>query len=216
MTDNYMSFADSFKDELKLIASNLLEASAGKKLKTFLITSSRNGEGKTMFALSMAKRLAAEDHLKVLLIDTNIQSPRLHDIFNLPISPGILDAFNNNIKLKDAIQKTSTKGLSVLTLGNNTSNTSQHLRNHRIEHFFTDIYEEYDYIIADGGSVLGASEIIMICSLFEAILLVVECELTKSPVVKNSKDRIIAAGGNLLGAVLNRRKFYIPDKLYGR
>jgi protein-tyrosine kinase len=216
MTQNYMSLSDSFKNEMKLIASNLLEASGGKNLKSFLITSSRNGEGKTLVSLSMAKRLAEEEHLKVLLIDTNIQSPILHEIFDLALAPGILDVINNDIPLKDAIQKTDINGLSVLTLGENRAYTTKLLRKAHFETIFKDIAPEYDYIIADGSSVLGASEVIMICSIFQAVLLVVECELTKAPVVANSKDRINAAGGNLLGVVLNRRKFYIPDKFYGK
>lgn len=215
MVNNYMELAGSFAGELKLLGSNLLEASSGKKQKTFLVTSSRNGEGKTLFSLSMARKLVRDDHLKVLLIDTDTQSPMLHKIFNLPASPGILNVIDNQLPIRDAIKPGDVEGLSILTIGKSTSKTNKHLRDDHLEKLFADIIDEYDYIIADGGAILGASETIMICSIFEAILLVVECSLTKAPVVANAKDKIISAGGNLLGVVLNRRKYYIPNRFYG-
>lgn len=211
-----MRLSDSFRGELKLITSNLLEASSGKKLKTILITSSRRGEGKTTFSLSMAKKLATVDHLKVLLIDANIHSPLLHRIFGLPLGPGILDVINHQLPVQKVIRETNINGLSLMTLGKHEVNTSKHLLDSHFKALFTDLAGDYDYIIADGSAVLGAPETIMICSIFEAILLVVECELTKAPVVASAKDKIKAANGNLLGAVLNRRKFYIPNKFYGQ
>ncbi len=48
------------------------------------------------------------------------------------------------------------------------------------------------------------------------VVLVVEAEKTKWPVAAAVRDKIIQHGGNVLGIVFNRRKYYIPGWLYRR
>jgi Mrp family chromosome partitioning ATPase len=51
--------------------------------------------------------------------------------------------------------------------------------------------------------------------LFGAIL-VVEAKYTRWPVMQNCKDRLVSSGANILGVVLNQRRYYIPSFLYNR
>jgi Mrp family chromosome partitioning ATPase len=48
----------------------------------------------------------------------------------------------------------------------------------------------------------------------DGVILVVQAETTRPAVVAHAKGQIEQAGGNVLGAVLNRRGDYIPDFLY--
>ncbi|MDH3602649.1 MAG: cobalamin biosynthesis protein CobQ, partial [Candidatus Tectomicrobia bacterium] len=50
----------------------------------------------------------------------------------------------------------------------------------------------------------------------DGVVLVVEAENTRWPVVQSVKDRIIKARGNLLGIVFNKRQYHIPPFLYNR
>jgi hypothetical protein len=46
------------------------------------------------------------------------------------------------------------------------------------------------------------------------VILVVESERTRKRTAMWAKEQVEGAGGKLLGVVLNKRKYYIPDWLY--
>ena len=46
------------------------------------------------------------------------------------------------------------------------------------------------------------------------IVLVVQAERTRTPILLEIMQQINAQGGNIIGAVLTERKFYIPKRLY--
>lgn len=55
---------------------------------------------------------------------------------------------------------------------------------------------------------------IAISGAMDAVVLVVRAESTRTPVVENLRDRLIAQGAPLVGLVLNQRRFYIPKFVY--
>lgn len=215
MSSNYIALADSFKNELKLLESNLMEASDGERVQSILVTSSKSGEGKTMSAISLARKFALENNYKVLLIDSNIQSPKLHDVFSLPIQPGLSECLNGNAEISQACHSTNNENLEIMPLGIPKGHISQIIKDQKLEKLIAELKADYDYIIVDSTYVLGTSEVSMICSIFDATLLVVECESTKWQVVKTAADKLTSSNGKLLGTILNRRQFYIPQFFYG-
>ena len=50
----------------------------------------------------------------------------------------------------------------------------------------------------------------------DGVVLVVQAERTKREVVQRSMESIANFQGNILGVVLNRKKYYIPEFLYRR
>ncbi|WP_372768104.1 tyrosine-protein kinase family protein [Pseudoalteromonas sp.] len=215
MSSNYLEIADSFKNELKLLESNLMEAFNGDRLQTILVTSSKSGEGKTVTAVSLARKLALENNYKVLLVDSNIQSPKLHDIFSLPIQPGLSECLNGDADTRQVCHPSDSNNLHVMPLGVPKGHISQVIKDHKLDDLIVELKSLYDYIIFDTTYVLGTSEVSLICSAFDAILLVLECESTKWQVVKTAADKLTSSNGKLLGTILNRRQFYIPQFFYG-
>ena len=215
MSSNFIELADSFRNELKLLESNLMEAFDGKPLQTLLITSSKSGEGKTLAAVSLARKFAIENKYKVLLIDSNIPSPNLHNIFDIEQQPGLAELLNSQDELANVCHKTDNQYLDVMPLGLPKGNMSHIIKDGKFEQLINQLKETYDYILVDTTFVLGTSEVSLICSLFDATLLVVECETTKWQVVKTAADKLKSANGNLIGTILNRRQFYIPQFFYG-
>jgi len=50
----------------------------------------------------------------------------------------------------------------------------------------------------------------------DGVVLVVEAEKTRWQVVESLKEKIENSGGNILGMVFNKRRFYIPENIYRR
>jgi Mrp family chromosome partitioning ATPase len=80
--------------------------------------------------------------------------------------------------------------------------------------FWEPLKERFDLIIVDSPPVMLFPDGPAIVSKVDGVVLVVEAEKTKWQVALNVKDRITRSGGNIIGTVFNKRKFYIPDFIY--
>ena len=212
--NHYLKLTESFAGALSQLKSSLIEAANGKTIKSIMITSAKSGEGKTLAAISIAKTLAKGKEAKVLLIDVNFTSGHLHEIFNTPQQPGLADMVLNQASREQTCFATPIDNLDILANGQQQQSTTWVFDSDNFANSLNALAEHYDYIVADTNSMLGTSEAGLICPFFDAILLVVECEVTKWQVANTAAEKINNAGGNLLGTVMNRRKFYIPRFFY--
>ncbi len=213
--NHYLTLSRSFSSELNQLKSNLIEAAEGKQVKLMMVTSSKSGEGKTLSAINIAKTLAGSKGVRVLIIDANFRSPKLHEIFDTPQQPGLADIVLEQSSFKDCCHPTKIDNLDVLSNGTPQNNNSWLCDSESFENTLNSLSTEYDYIVVDTNSFLGSSEMSLICHLFDAVLLVIECEMTKWQIADTTAEKIKKAGGNLLGTIMNRRKLYIPRFFYG-
>jgi Mrp family chromosome partitioning ATPase len=67
----------------------------GENVKLALgVTSARSGEGKTLVASNLAMSLTLAYQKKTVLVDLNVQRPRLHEIFGVQVGPGVIEALS--------------------------------------------------------------------------------------------------------------------------
>jgi Mrp family chromosome partitioning ATPase len=82
--------------------------------------------------------------------------------------------------------------------------------------FWERMRQEFELVVVDCPSVSESFDPIMLASQMDAVVLVVAAESTRAPVAQNLRDRIAEVGGPIVGVVLNRRRFHIPEFLYRR
>ena len=81
-------------------------------LRTVGLTSAKRGEGVTTVACSLALYAADCHGLRVLLVDGNHASPKLHSIFRIKESPGLLDLLTEDgVSPADCVHDMSSKAL---------------------------------------------------------------------------------------------------------
>jgi polysaccharide biosynthesis transport protein len=89
-----------FLESYRTLATSIRSCQPDKHLKTLLITSAREGEGKSTVTVNLGI-VFAEAGNKVLLVDTDLRSPSLHDTFQLNNSSGLsnilLEVYNSQI-----------------------------------------------------------------------------------------------------------------------
>ncbi|MFB3123892.1 MAG: cobalamin biosynthesis protein CobQ, partial [Candidatus Binatia bacterium] len=68
--------------------------------------------------------------------------------------------------------------------------------------------------VLDAPSVHGFAECRVLCAKVDGVVLVVESGRTRRQVAFNAKKQLEEAGGKLLGVVLNKRRYYIPEFIY--
>jgi Mrp family chromosome partitioning ATPase len=72
----------------------------------------------------------------------------------------------------------------------------------------------FDYILIDAPSIASVAWTTSIARIADGVILVIEAEKTRWPVAMNTKQEYENSGANVLGAFLNKRRFYIPEKIY--
>jgi hypothetical protein len=70
------------------------------------------------------------------------------------------------------------------------------------------------YVVIDCPALTESSDCISLAPLVDGIVLVVEGDRTKKSQIRNAQCRIEAAGGKILGLVLNKRRYPVPDSIY--
>jgi Mrp family chromosome partitioning ATPase len=74
----------------------------------------------------------------------------------------------------------------------------------------------FDYALFDLPAVAAHPTAVSIGRHVDGVVIIVEAEHTRWPVVESTKRAYEAAGANVVGIVLNKRRFYIPDPIYAR
>lgn len=192
------------------LQGSLLSAAKGNAVRSVLVTSGKNREGKSTVAIGLAAALAAD--AKVLLVDGNLRRPVLADLFGVSSSPGLTDVLAGSDP-DQAVQQTGVSGLSLLPAGGGES-ILRHLE--KLPELLQTLYTRFDCIVFDGDSTLTSSEAALLAKRVDGVVLVAECEQTKREIIALSQEKLTALGGRVLGVVLNKRQFYIPGVLYGK
>ena len=79
-----------------------------------------------------------------------------------------------------------------------------------------DALKRYDVILVDAPPIIGSPETPRLAALADGVLLVVHAGKTKREIAQRAIEMITQLEGNVLGVVLNRKKYYIPDFIYKR
>jgi len=194
------------------LQGSLLSATKGKAIRSLLVTSGRDQEGKSTVATGLAVALARQANAKVLLVDANFRRPALAGLFGLSAAPG-LSEFLTGSPGEQVIQKTNEPRLSLLTTGGSGS-VAELLT--KLPERLNALCDGVDYVVFDGDSTLTSSEAALLAQHVDGVILVAECEQTKWEILALCKEKLSRLGGQVLGVVLNKRQFYIPGALYGK
>ncbi len=74
----------------------------------------------------------------------------------------------------------------------------------------------YHTLIIDAPSLQSTFDGIVLASRADAVVIVVEAEATPQPVITHLRDTLTAAGATIAGVVMNKRRYYIPERIYRR
>ena len=183
-------------------------------LKTLLFAATSHGSGCSTTAVGFATGLAKNFKFQVLLVDVNMRTPRFHQLFETNKIQTILDFSSRRANNQSKVESVGYGNLYVTTFFGDTSGPVNLFETHRFEQFLETASVSFDYVILDGPPIPNSPESRIISSKVDGVILVVEAGVTRRQVALRAKKEIEAAGGRLLGVVLNKRKYHIPGWVY--
>jgi len=130
--------------------------------KTIFVTSTINGEGKTLTSINLAGILSTSSK-KVLLIGSDIRNPKLSEYLKISKKEGLSNyLINDTLKAENLIENISSSGFDVLLAGTELSNPSELFMNNRFDELLTYAKANYDYIIVDTAAVNTVTDTVVL------------------------------------------------------
>jgi len=198
------------------IIQRLFSYRSSSRESVILVTSAVSGEGTSTVARSIATALAQHRAERVLLIDANLRAPSQHQAFGLEQSDGLGDILLGPTTVTSAVRDDVVPGLSLLTAGRAMESPAQLLTVASLHSVIVALLSLYDWIIIDSPPATSYPDVATIAAAASGAILVVEAEKTRQEVVEEAKRVLDVSGVDLLGAVLNRRRYHIPGFIYRR
>jgi len=190
-----------FAEGIRSLRANVEFLRKNKPLKVFLITSAAPAEGKTAIATSLAIAWAQAGY-NTILVDFDLPRPSIHEVLNLSTEKGLTDFLIGSAGIDEIIQETSLKFLKAITIGPSLTNIV--LNNKQVEQILNNLKERAEIVIIDSAPVAGVSDTALLISRVDGVIAVVALGEVTRPMLRELREQVRLAEGNLLGVVLNK------------
>jgi capsular exopolysaccharide synthesis family protein len=198
------------------VKTNLLTRQGNGSVKTILFTGTAHGDGCSTTAINLAAALTRDSQLKVLLLDANLRTPSIRAAFDIHDAVALCDLLIGSDDKIRQIKRVGAGNLYVLPCNGNRSVPLALFESEPFGQLLRNVREQFDYVIMDGPPVLDCVESRVLGAKADGVVLVIASGKTRRQVAARAKKKLEEAGGRILGVVLNRRKFYIPEWVYSR
>ncbi len=181
-----------------------------------MMASADPGAGTSTVAREFAATLAVNGEVKTLLIDANLRKPVLHDVFGVQRTPGISDHVLADAALTDCLRDLGIPNLTLLPAGRPAVAPPRILTDPRIDGMLSEFRDRFDLIVIDSAPLVPFAEGIQLSRKTDGVVMVIRSAATKEAAAQRVLALLDDAGANVLGSVLNGRRFYIPRFIYDR
>ncbi len=138
------------------------------------ITSPNRGEGKTTAACNLAAAVAMGTGMKTVLIDFNIVSPLIHDVFGIPPGPGLAEAMCGG---EICVAPTLVDNLYAMPAGNKKLFTPGIMTSFR--EVLTSLNNAFEFVLVDMPPAMSRAFPTIIANQLGGLLVVVRPKTTK-------------------------------------
>lgn len=188
----------------RTIRTNIEFSNLDREIKTIVVTSSKQNEGKSTVIANLAVSFAGMEDKKVLIIEGDLRNPTVHRMFNLSNSHGITEILTGKKSFQECVYKTEVQGLEVITCGKIPPNPSEMLASKKMKAFIESLKDYYDYIFIDAPPIGIITDAGIVSTYTDGAMLIVGSKEVDIEMVKIAKSRLEKVNANILGLVLNK------------
>lgn len=201
-------FVDNLKDARSIVGEAYGSVVAALRFSTddgfprrLMVSSSRAAEGKSSSALALAQNLARVGN-RVLLIDADLRKP----VFRTPDRKvGLTHLLTGEpADPMSHVQPTQFEGLCLLPAGPIPPNPADLLSSGRLQAMLQQLEGEFDVLVLDGPPCMGLADALLLASIVNNVLFVVESGRTRTKYAVDSLATLRSTGAHVLGAVLTK------------
>jgi protein-tyrosine kinase len=221
------------------LKSSFVRYSRKNGVKTVMFVGGSSSDGVSTTALGFSRALAAGSPGGVVLINANLRSPLPYRDSHLNAASNKSNLVDILLWGKQASPvKIENSNLYFISCGDSCSSPQAMFEDDQpcqpmddmklhfgddvygdvsrngFNHLMDDLTSRFDYVVVDAPPVLSAPESLCIAANVDVVVLVLESGVTRREVARKTIEKIEEAEGKVLGIVLNKRKYYIPERMY--
>jgi Mrp family chromosome partitioning ATPase len=173
-----------------------------------------HGNGCSRACASVGEILAANTPGSVCLVDANLRSPSLPHIFGVTNHWGLTDALSQEGPIRNFARQLQPDNLWLLSCGSSLADSRGLFQSARLKTVLSELKKEFDHVLLDAPPLSQYADAITLGQLTDGVVLVVEANSTNRGSALNATQNLRAAQIQVLGAILNKRTYPIPELLY--
>lgn len=214
--------AVSQRQEFHWLYQSLIAKIETEGSRVLQFTSSQFGEGVTTVALGFAQFLATMvGEGGVVVVEANFRQPSFGEIFGLGSENGLQAAIDERVDLEEAVVCLDGLGFCVIACDRSHDQTmllpldsGLYAAQRSVKDLLINLRERFRFVVLDSAPVVPFMDGCVLAPAADGVVFVIESNRTRAEVVNHALDKLKSSGGNILGVVLNKRVFHIPQFLY--
>jgi Mrp family chromosome partitioning ATPase len=203
------------EETLKLVQSVFLLPGTSASNRAVVFAAIDSGSGCSRVCVQAAQLLAANVSGSVCLVDGNFRTPSLPGAFQTTNHYGLADALRSEKPIQEFANQVE-RNLWLLSCGSAVRESANLLHSEQMKKRFAELRKHFEYVLIDAPPLNTYSEGFALGQFADGLVLVLEANATRRETATKVAERLNATQVKILGAVLNKRTFPIPDSLYRR
>lgn len=188
-------------DAYQKVRTALQFASLGNEIRSVVVTSPNQSEGKTTTSVNLASAFSSVGK-RVALVDTDLRRPRIHQIFDRNPTPGLTDALMGNLRLADVVIHADGGRLVAIPAGTQPPTPATFFSSKLFTKLAKQLDHEADLIVFDAPPVLPVADALSVAQIADGVIVVVRAGSSKRQDLRQTVETIAHTGGSLLGVVI--------------
>lgn len=202
-------------EQYKILRTNIQSLKYTKNYKTFVITSTIHGEGKTATSVNLAIAMAHDlNNKSILLIDADMRKGRVAKYLGLQQGPGLSEILKGEVEPDSAFVSPNIDNLTIVTSGKIPRNPSELLGSRKMDNLLESFKARFDYIFIDTPPVMNVTDACILGAMSDGIMLVIQAGRTQRDLIQHSESRISQARAKVLGYIMTNIEYHLPQYLY--
>ena len=194
----------SVVEAVRTVRAGLVYLGDQDERRSFVITSSIPGEGKSWLAANLAVAFAQQGD-RTVLIDGDLRRGTQWLPFNLERDlPGLTDILARRMPLDQACHPTGVDNLSIIPGGSRSPNPAELLGSKNLAPFVSDLHKKFDRIIIDTAPIVPVSDTLPLAKLCQTVLMVFRIGKTPRAALRRSLKVLRANRTEPVGIIANR------------
>jgi capsular exopolysaccharide synthesis family protein len=206
----------TFARELAHLRASVEQALPDLAHRTILLAGSVPGEGTSTVAARFAQFLGSDTRMHIALIDADLRNADPRPVEAVAAGEGLASVLAGHLAPANAFRASEMRGLDVLPSEGVASDPYALCSAEHLDPFLNYLRGQYHYAILDVAPVLSAPETAVLAGEVDGVVLVVRAGKTKREVIHQSIHRLQKYNARILGVVMNRQHYVIPEFIYRR
>ncbi|WP_107766531.1 polysaccharide biosynthesis tyrosine autokinase [Nocardioides terrigena] len=190
-------------EAIRRLRTNLSYMDVDNPPRAIVVTSPKQGDGKSTVAANLAAAIALSGQ-PVTLVDCDLRRPNVSRSLGLDDTVGLTDVLAGRVQLVDAVQEhPEITGLSVLTSGSRPPNPSEILGSQAMRGVVADL-ARVGMVVMDAPPLLPVTDAAIVAHSADGALITVSAGRTLDTELTSAIEHLHAVHARPLGVILNR------------